>query len=55
MAAPLCSKCGVRLAEDSRRQCADCARDAAERRLLAAALIVPFLLAVAVVVTGLPL
>jgi hypothetical protein len=55
MAAPFCSKCGARLAGDHQRQCADCARDAADCRLLAAALIVPFLLAVAVVISGLPL
>lgn len=55
MAAPFCPKCGARLAGDHQKQCADCARDAADCRLLAAALIVPFLLAVAVVITGLPL
>jgi hypothetical protein len=55
MAASFCSKCGARLAGDGQTQCRECARDAADRRLLAAALIVPFLLAVAVVVTGLPL
>ena len=55
MAASFCPKCGARLAADGQAQCRECARDAADRRLLAAALIVPFLLAVAVVVTGLPL
>lgn len=55
MATLFCSKCGARLAGDHQRQCADCARYAAECRLLAAALIVPFLLAVAVVISGLPL
>jgi len=55
MATAYCISCGARLVGDNRKQCADCARDAADRRLLVAALIVPFLLAVAVVVTGLPL
>jgi hypothetical protein len=35
--------------------CAECLRDASERRFLALALIVPVVLAIAVVVTGLPL
>jgi hypothetical protein len=55
MAALFCPKCGTRLSGDTQKNCAGCAQDAADRRLLAAALIVPFLLAVAVVVTGLPL
>ncbi len=55
MAEPLCPKCGARLVAGSGKRCADCLRDASERRLLALALIVLFVLAVAVVVTGLPL
>jgi hypothetical protein len=55
MAAQNCPKCGARLVGDNQKQCVDCARDAADCRLLAVALIVPFLLAVAVVVSGLPL
>ena len=55
MAALFCLKCGTRLSGDTQKHCAGCAQDAVDRRLLAAALIVPFLLAVAVVVTGLPL
>lgn len=55
MAALFCPKCGTRLSGDTQKNCVGCAQDAADRRLLAAALIVPFLLAVAVVVTGLPL
>jgi len=55
MAALFCPKCGARLSGDTQKHCADCVRDTADRRLLAVALILPFLLAVAVVVTGLPL
>jgi hypothetical protein len=55
MAVLFCPKCGTRLSGDAQKRCADCARDAADRRLLGAALILPFLLAVAVVITGLPL
>jgi len=55
MAALFCTKCGSHLTGDTQNHCADCARDAADRKLLGVALILPFLLAVAVVVTGLPL
>lgn len=55
MAVLICCKCGAHLSTDGQSKCAQCARDAAELRLLAAALIVPLVLAVAVVVTGLPL
>ncbi|ACU89733.1 hypothetical protein [Desulfomicrobium baculatum] len=54
MAARFCPKCGTRLSGDT-NHCAGCVQDAADRRLLGAALILPFLLAVAVVITGLPL
>ncbi len=55
MAEPFCPKCGARLVAGDGKRCADCLRDVSERRLLAFALIVPFVLAAAVVVTGLPL
>lgn len=55
MAVLICSKCGARLPVDDQKKCLQCVRDAADCRLLAAALIVPLVLAVAVVVTGLPL
>ncbi len=55
MAGAICSKCGAPLAQGNGKRCADCARDASEARLLAFALIVPFVLALVVVVTGLPL
>lgn len=55
MAEPFCPKCGTRRVAGGGKRCVDCRRDASERRLLAFALVVPFVLAVAVVVTGLPL
>ena len=55
MAEPFCPKCGTRRVAGGAKRCADCRRDASERRLLAFALVVPFVLALAVVVTGLPL
>ena len=55
MAEPVCPKCGLRIKAKNGKYCADCLRDASERRFLAFALIVPVVLAIAVVVTGLPL
>ena len=55
MAEPVCPKCGLRQKAKKGKFCAECLRDASERRLLAFALIVPFVLAIAVVLTGLPL
>ena len=55
MSEPVCPKCGLRLKVKKGKFCAECLRNASERRLLAFALIVPVVLALAVVVTGLPL
>lgn len=55
MATAICPKCGARMEGGGRKRCADCERDAADIRFLAVALLVPVLLALAVVITGLPL
>lgn len=55
MATAICSKCGARMEGGRGKRCADCDRDAADIRLLAVSLLVPVLLALAVVLTGLPL
>lgn len=50
-----CPKCGLHLVHDHQKHCAECARQSSERRLLLVALMLPAVVAVAVVVSGLQL
>ena len=50
-----CPKCGLHLIHDHQKQCTKCTRQSSERRMFLGALMLPVVLAVAVVVTGLPL
>ncbi len=50
-----CSKCGLHLVHDHQKHCAECARRSSERRMLLGALMLPVIVAIGVVVSGLPL
>lgn len=50
-----CPKCGLCLIHDYQEQCSDCAKASAKRRMMMGAVMLPVILAVAVVVSGLPL
>jgi predicted amidophosphoribosyltransferase len=50
-----CPKCGLHLVHDHQKHCAECARQSSERRMLLVALMLPAVVAVAVVVSGLQL